>query len=84
MVVSFNGNYDCGDAMTYDEVMDEDTMGGVDEAIGEIEEHGFLAKDNGDELLGSDNVSPPEWEFVCSINEDREVETHRVMGWLGY
>ena len=68
--------------MDLDEVMDEDTTVPVDDAIREIQNHGFDAFEAGEAILayGQGIIMP---EIVAPVL-DGEVHSKTVMEWLNY
>ena len=72
--------------------MDEGTLVSVDEAIRELEKHGFYAEavDGVDGVILANQegcnapLSPDTMDRVCDIDKDGNVRSLDVLAWLGY
>ena len=69
--------------LTFDDAFDETSMVSTDEAIREIQNHGFDAYVTAKTLLAyGQGIMIP--EIVAEVNEDNNVSSKRVLEWLGY
>ena len=69
------------EGLSHDEAMDEDTQVSVDKALQELGRHGFGCDF---EVDGIFYTSPEGWEELIAKENDGQVFSADVMGWLGY
>ena len=66
--------------MNLEIALDDDTMVSLDEAVWELENHGFQAFYGDGKLHVRDEVQS---ETICDI-VDGEVQANKILIWLGY